>query len=100
VDGNADWGDGELHSAERGLVKKLAAFPEEVVEAADRRAPHRIAVYSLELAQDFTAFYTDCHVVGAEPKAVESFRMALSVAARTVIARSLQLLGVSAPDSM
>ncbi len=96
----ADWGTGELQPAERALVKKLAAFPEEIAEAADRRAPHRIAVYALELAQDFTTFYTDCHVIGAEPEAVESFRIALSLTARAVIARSLALLGVSAPDSM
>ena len=66
----------ELHPAERELVKKLLAFPAEVAEAADRRAPHRIAVYALELAQTFTAFYRDCQVVGAEPRAVESFRIA------------------------
>ena len=49
-------------------------------EAAARRAPHRIAAYALELAQEFTAFYRDCRVVGAEPREVESFRLALSVA--------------------
>jgi arginyl-tRNA synthetase len=89
-----------LDPAERTLIKKLLAFPEEVAEAAERRAPHRIAVYALELAQDFTAFYRDCRVVGAEPAAVESFRIALSVASQRTIARALGLLGVGAPDSM
>jgi arginyl-tRNA synthetase len=89
-----------LEPAERALVKKLLAFPDEVAEAAERRAPHRIAVYALELAQDFTAFYRDCRVVGAEPEAVESLRIALSVAAQRTIARALGLLGVSAPDEM
>jgi arginyl-tRNA synthetase len=89
-----------LDPAERTLIKKLLAFPEEVAEAAERRGPHRIAVYALELAQDFTAFYRDCRVVGAEPAAVESFRIALSVASQRTIARALGLLGVSAPDSM
>ena len=89
-----------LEPAERALIKKLLAFPDEVAEAAERRAPHRIAVYALELAQDFTAFYRDCRVVGAEPEAVEAFRIALSVAAQRTIARALGLLGVSAPDSM
>jgi arginyl-tRNA synthetase len=96
----ADWGSFDLHASERDLIKKLAAFPDEVAEAAERRAPHRIAVYALELAQGFTAFYRDCKVLGATPAAVESFRLALSVAAQQVIARSLALLGVSAPDSM
>ena len=90
----------ELHPAERELIKKLLAFPAEVAEAADRRAPHRIAVYALELAQTFTAFYRDCHVVGVEPRAVESFRIGLSVASKRTIARALDLLGVSAPETM
>ncbi len=98
--GSGEWGSGPLHVSERELVKCLLAFPGEVAEAAARRAPHRIAGYALELAQDFTAFYRDCHVVGATPEEVESFRIALSVATRRVIASSLGLLGVSAPDSM
>jgi arginyl-tRNA synthetase len=90
----------ELHPAERELIKKLLAFPGEVAEAADRRSPHRIAAYALELAQTFTAFYRDCHVVGAEPESLEDFRISLSVAAQRVIARALGLLGVVAPASM
>ncbi|MDP9384123.1 MAG: arginine--tRNA ligase, partial [Actinomycetota bacterium] len=91
---------GALEPAERELIKKLLAFPAEVAEAADRRAPHRMAAYALELAQSFTAFYRDCRVVGAEPQGAEWFRIALSVAAQRVIARSLGLLGVDAPASM
>ena len=89
-----------LHPAERSLIKRLIAFPLEAAEAAERRAPHRIATYALDLAQDFTIFYRDCQVVGVEPWALESQRIALSVAAQRVIARSLDLLGVEAPDSM
>jgi arginyl-tRNA synthetase len=89
-----------LHAAERALVKQLLAFPEEVVEAVERRAPHRITAYALLLAQDFTAFYRDCRVVGAEPETVESLRIALSVATQRTIARCLDLLGVSAPAEM
>jgi arginyl-tRNA synthetase len=100
LDVGADWGSGKLDPAERELVKQLAAFPEEVAEAAARRAPHRIAAYALETAQAFTAFYRDCRVFEATPEGVESFRAALSVATRTTIALSLGLLGVSAPESM
>jgi arginyl-tRNA synthetase len=91
----------ELHPSERALVKKLLAWPEEVAEAAERRAPHRITAYALELAQVFTAFYRDCQVVDPpEGEAAESFRIALSVAGQRTIARALDLLGVSAPTSM
>ena len=99
VDGGSD-PDQALDPAERALINKLVAFPGEVEEAAVRRAPHRLAVYALELAQEFTAFYRDCRVVGAEPEAVESFRLALSAAAQRTIARALDLLGVTAPDEM
>jgi arginyl-tRNA synthetase len=90
----------ELHESERELVRKLLAFPDEVAEAAERRGPHRIAAYALELAQVFTAFYRDCQVVGAEPDAVEDLRLRLCVVTQRTIARALELLGVSAPHSM
>jgi arginyl-tRNA synthetase len=98
--GDAGWGSDELHATERDLVKKLAAFPDEVAEAAQRRAPHRLTAYALELAQDFTAFYEQCRVIGATPQTTESWRIALSAATQGLIATTLGLLGVSAPDSM
>jgi len=96
----AGWGALDLAPAERELIKALLAFPEEVADAAARRAPHRIAAFVLGLAQTFTIFYRDCRVLGAEPAALESFRIALSVAAQRVIARGLGVLGVSAPETM
>jgi arginyl-tRNA synthetase len=90
----------ELDPAERALVKKLLAFPEEVAESAARRAPHRITGYALELAQTFTAFYRDCQVVGAEGEGVEDLRLAQCVATQRTIATALGLLGVTAPDAM
>ena len=89
-----------LHVTERALVEQLLAFPAELAEAAQRRAPHRIASYALALAQTFTAFYRDCHVVGAQPQALESSRIVVCVLSLRTIARSLELLGVSAPTKM
>jgi arginyl-tRNA synthetase len=89
---------GALEPPERALVKKLVAFPAEVGEAADRRAPHRIANYALELARDFTGFYEHCKVLTGTDH--ETFRLGLCFASQRVLARSLDLLGVEAPDSM
>jgi arginyl-tRNA synthetase len=102
VDGalSSGWEGVTLEALERDLIKKLLAFPGEVAEAAARRAPHRITGYALELAQDFTAFYEHCRVIGVTPSAVESQRVALSAATQRTIALALGLLGVSAPDSM
>ena len=99
-DPGAEWSAVELHPSERELIKKLLAFPGEVAEAAERRAPHRIAAYSLELSQAFAAFYRDCPVRDAGSDALRSLRLGQVRATQAVIARSLGLLGVSAPDSM
>jgi arginyl-tRNA synthetase len=100
IDPGAWQGAGPLHESERALIHCLLAFPGEVSEAAEKRAVHRIATYALTLAQAFTAFYRDCQVVGAEPVASESRRLALSSAAQRTLRESLALLGVSAPDQM
>ncbi|HWH96301.1 MAG TPA: arginine--tRNA ligase [Baekduia sp.] len=89
-----------LHPSERALISKLLAWPQEAVDAADRRAVHRVASYALELAQAFSAFYRDCQVVGAQPESLESLRLRLSLATQRTIARALDLLGVSAPSEM
>jgi arginyl-tRNA synthetase len=82
-------------------VKRLLELPGEIRDAGERRAPHRIAVYATETAQDFSAFYRDCRVVGAaEEGGDEDVRLAISVLAKRVLAQSLDLLGVEAPDTM
>ena len=85
--------------AERALVRRLLEFPAETASAADRRAPHRLAAYAAATAADFHAFYRDCQVVGAGA-GLEPARLGICVAAMRVIARTLGLLGVSAPDRM
>ena len=94
-------GQAPLHASERALVRRLLEFPAEVTTSAARRAPHRLTVYALELAQGFSAFYRDCRVVGAEEEGGdEAFRIALSRSVQATLAQSLDLLGVEAPESM
>ena len=91
----------ELHPSARALVKRLIELPGEVADAAARRAPHRMTTYTTEVAQDFSAFYRDCKVVGAaEEGGDEDLRIAMSELTRRVIARGLDLLGVRAPSEM
>lgn len=89
-----------VEDAERALILRLGELPTEVAVAADRRAPHRIATYALELAQTFTAFYRDCKIAGAEGDGVEAWRAALTAASRDALATALDLLGVTAPERM
>jgi arginyl-tRNA synthetase len=90
-----------FHPSARSLVKRLLEFPGEVREAAERRAPHRMTTYAHETAQEFSAFYRDCRVIGAaEEGGDEDVRLAICVLTARVLARSLDLLGVEAPESM
>ncbi len=89
-----------LEASEKELIKRLLEFPDEVREAAARRAPHRICAYSTAVAADFHAFYRDCQVVGAEGEGVERSRLALCLCAKRTIAAALGLLGISAPERM
>ena len=84
---------------ERALVKRLETFAWVIQDSAERRAPHRIAAYAQELAADFHVFYKHCRVLGVPPVEASS-RLALCFVTKAVIFRCLDLLGVSAPESM
>ena len=91
----------QFHPSARALVKRLLELPAEIRDAGEKRAPHRIAAYATETAQDFSAFYRDCRVVGAaEEGGDEDVRIAISVLTKRVLAQALDLLGVEAPESM
>ena len=87
------------HEAEQTLIRKLLLLPEVLEEVVAELAPHRLTHYAQELAQAFHVFYTQCRVLGEEP-ALTKARLLLLEAARAVLARTLALLGVSAPERM
>ncbi len=91
-----------VHPAEQALVRRLLAMPDVVADAAERRETHELTHYCLEVAQLFSAFYRDCRVLPDEPAEIplSQARLALTAAARQVLANVLGLLGISAPDAM
>lgn len=84
---------------ERALLKRLDQYPEVVANAAQACEPHSVANYLRELAGEFHTWY-NAHKVLVEDEPLRDARLALSEAVRQVIANGLELLGVSAPDSM
>ena len=93
------------HEREGDLLRALAEFPRVVTAAAELRAPHRVARYLEDLAAVFNKWYDtrECRMLpqGDEPVApINRARLVLTVAARTVLANGLGLLGVSAPERM
>ena len=87
------------HESELALMRKMADFSELIAGAARDRAPFRLTHYAQELAGLFHSFYGNCHVLGEE-ESVEKARLALVDSTRIVLALSLDLLGVSAPERM
>lgn len=84
---------------ERSLIKKLAEFPDEIASAAQDLDTSRLNRYAKELAGDFHKFYTDCRVKGAEESLLLA-RLYLSDATRQVLASSLRMIGIKAPQKM
>ncbi len=94
---------------ENALLKRLSAYPDTVLKAADSREPHLLANYLKDLAGEFHVWYNDNRIL---PKSLETdtvledelglmyARVYLSQAVQQVLANGLSLLGLSAPKFM
>jgi len=87
------------HDSEFAIMRKIEEFGELIADAARDRAPFRLTHYAQDLAALFHQFYTHCHVLGDDEK-LTAARLYLANATRIVLAKTLQLLGVSAPIQM
>lgn len=86
--------------AELALLRKLDAFPELVASAAAGLAPHHVSYYLMELARDLHGYYSSFQVLNQEDNELAAARLYLLRAVRQVLKNGLDLLGVSAPQSM
>jgi arginyl-tRNA synthetase len=86
-----------LAQEERDLIKRLADFPAIATDAAERRSPQAVPTYAIRVADEFHRFYHHHRVLESEAQA---FRLGLVSATQAVIARSLDLVGVEAPERM
>ncbi len=82
------------------LIKKLVEFKQVIIEAAKSREPYLITIYIQKVAQLFHSFYNECRVVDENNLNLSAQRLLLVVATKTVLANALNLIGVSAPQSM
>ncbi len=88
------------HPSELALIRKLLELEEQIDLATDKLSPHNLTYYAIELARSFNAFYRDCHIVDEAAPELSHARLALCWATRLVLAKTLSLIGVSAPESM
>ena len=85
--------------AETEILAKLAAYPEILVRAANSHEPHQVGNYLKELAALFHGWYNE-HKVLNDDAALTQARLLLSVNVKQVLRNGLELLGVSAPETM
>ena len=84
---------------EKALIRHLAGYTGEIVEAAKDYDPSRITRYCTELATLFHKFYNSCHVLGEEESLMQA-RLSLCDATRVTLRNALDLLKIGAPESM
>ncbi|MFT5112131.1 MAG: arginyl-tRNA synthetase [Parasphingorhabdus sp.] len=85
--------------AEQELMRELSRFPEVVESAARGFEPHQVAYYLKDLANYFHTYY-NAHPFISSQQDVRDARLVLIDATRQVICNGLDLLGVTAPESM
>ena len=85
---------------EMDLLKTLIEFPKTIENAAKNRGPHMVTTYIQDLASKIHAFYTECRVIDREHLDVTASRLALAKASRIVMKNALNVIGVSAPETM
>jgi arginyl-tRNA synthetase len=85
--------------AELSLIRKMALLPEVIELAAKNLEPHHLPYFAQDLATAFHSFYKQCRVI-SDDEAVTKARLKLVDAAQIVLARTLGLMGMSAPEKM
>jgi arginyl-tRNA synthetase len=88
------------HPAELALIRKMLELPVVIDQAVRDLAPHHLTYYAQDLASTFSIFYRDCKVVDADAPALTAARLQLCRAAKITLARTLELMGMNAPESM
>lgn len=81
------------------LINMLSRYEQVVLDSADKYEPSFITRYLLGVATLFNKFYFE-HKIIVEDKAIQSARLSLTKATRTVLKNGLQLLGIDTPERM
>jgi len=84
---------------EQALLKSVTRYPEALELAATNRAPHALAHYLRDLANNFHTYYNAEQFIVPDAK-MRNARLALVEATQQVVRNGLTLLGVSSPETM
>ena len=90
----------QLHDVDRPLALLLTELPDSVESAAKSYAPHYLCDYAYRLAQAFSSFYGNCHILSEENTALRDSRLSLSAQTYRQLELVLGLLGINIPERM
>ena len=97
-------GDVSLLTAEEELrlMRRLNELPDVIARAADTLEPHHMPHFAYEVARELQRFYEACRVISSDPEDAEmtKARLLLVDAARIVLAGTLGIMGMNAPERM
>ena len=82
---------------EKNLSKKILEYKEVLQESVHEMAPHKLANYLYELAQEFSRFYEHCEVIGSDQ---EAERLKLVKSYLDTMTHGLGILGINIPEAM
>ena len=88
-----------VEEVELNLIRQISRFPEVVESSAKSFEPHQIAYFLRDLSTEFHAFYNRVRILDSEPE-LRDTRLNLIDSVRQVLVNGLNILGVSAPESM
>jgi arginyl-tRNA synthetase len=100
ADDSGEFGQVALHESERELIKQMLDFPQVLEEAANSYSPALIANYTYELVKRYNHFYQSITILNEENEVLRTMRVTLSKNVRTIINRSMQMLGIDVPERM
>ncbi|MCB0046728.1 MAG: arginine--tRNA ligase [Caldilineaceae bacterium] len=86
--------------SELALIRKLLEMEEQIATAVEKLSPHNLTYYAMDVAKAFNSFYRDARVIDPDAPALSQARVYLSQATQVVLARTLGLLGITAPQEM
>jgi arginyl-tRNA synthetase len=94
-------GDVSLLSTEPELtlIRRLILLSEIIEEVANTLEPHHLPYYAQDLATVFHSFYKQCRVISKD-EALTRARLKLVRATQIVLAKTLHLMGMTAPERM
>ena len=77
----------------------MLLLPEMVEIVAQTLEPHHLAYYATDLATVFHSFYKQCRVI-SQNEVLTRARLKLVEAAKITLAKTLHLMGMTAPERM